>query len=493
MKNSKLKNSKFKYFTQLELENVRAFGTKQILKLADENGDPTQWTVLLGDNGVGKSTLLECFGWMMPNLADDEFEYIKLLGIDEGDAYIIEKVETPNKDKSYVLVPTLQNEYNNDFLKFLVKHKKNELRLIAGISNGKKLAKPVLEESKRVKSKNDISNIIVTGVRISYERGRLNNFAPQGNNEINTDHIRDYKLPTLIVYGANRYLGSRILPEIEESTTNRLKRKTKLADAEVILQQLDYAALKNNTKEDKNRLENSLRIAIKILRLSSKDDIKINPPATVENTPIEQVGVWINWFSGWVPLTEVSLGYKIVLSLALDLAWQLFQKDTRNSNALNEPAIVIIDELDLHLHPRWQLEIMDDLSELFPSIQFIATAHSPLIVQSSPTANFAVVHKRGNEAVIVNDPHVVTDWRVDQILNSELFERISPLNNKIESLIQEKYKILSAPVRDDNRLNEINKEILELTMSDQSEDRKALNFIDKAAQILKKHGVSLDD
>ena len=70
MKNSKLENSKFKYFTQLELENIRAFGTKQILKLADENGNPTQWTVLLGDNGVGKSTLLECFGWMKPDLAE---------------------------------------------------------------------------------------------------------------------------------------------------------------------------------------------------------------------------------------------------------------------------------------------------------------------------------------------------------------------------------------------------------------------------------------
>lgn len=54
------------YFSSLELENVRCFGEWQDLKLVDDQGRPAQWTLLLGDNGVGKTTLLQCLAWMRP-------------------------------------------------------------------------------------------------------------------------------------------------------------------------------------------------------------------------------------------------------------------------------------------------------------------------------------------------------------------------------------------------------------------------------------------
>lgn len=496
-----MNNSKFKYFTQLELENVRAFGTKQVLKLTDDNGNPTQWTVLLGDNGVGKTTLLQCFGWMKPDLANEDTDFIKLVGVDEDGAYIIEIETESDETEAIILAPDLQNEYNNDFLKLLVRHTKTDLSLMAGLSNGKRLAKPIIDNHKKTsKTKQNLSDIIVTGVKFIFERGKLDKFLPQGNVKIKANDINKFNFPFLNVYGANRYLGSRLLSEMpieDENISSRLTNKTKLADAEVILQQLDYAALKNKTKEDEKRLKDALYIVVKILRLKSEKEIKIQPPATVENTPAEQVGVWVKWFSGWVPLTELSLGYKTNLSLTLDIAWQLYQKYPNSEDSLKEPAIVIIDEIDLHLHPKWQLDIMDDLSELFPAIQFIATAHSPLVVQSSPTANFAVLQKQNDEIIIINDPHVVTDWRVDQILNSELFGRIgSRQNEKTKDLIQEKYKLLDKKHRskeDEKRLKEINDDILNLSTSKDSEDQKALNFINKASDILKKHGVNLDD
>ena len=46
------------------------------------------------------------------------------------------------------------------------------------------------------------------------------------------------------------------------------------------------------------------------------------------------------------------------------------------------PGIVLIDELDLHLHPKWQRRIIEDLRRTFPKIQFIATTHSPFLIQS---------------------------------------------------------------------------------------------------------------
>src|SRR3954454_7249599 len=54
------------YFTSLEIENVRCFAATQSLDLTGANKKPARWTLILGDNGVGKTTLLQCLAWMRP-------------------------------------------------------------------------------------------------------------------------------------------------------------------------------------------------------------------------------------------------------------------------------------------------------------------------------------------------------------------------------------------------------------------------------------------
>ncbi len=67
-------NSRPIYFTKLELENIRSFGGRQCLDLLDAQARPARWTLILGDNGVGKTTLLQCLTRMRPvfNKAPDE-------------------------------------------------------------------------------------------------------------------------------------------------------------------------------------------------------------------------------------------------------------------------------------------------------------------------------------------------------------------------------------------------------------------------------------
>lgn len=78
---------------------------------------------------------------------------------------------------------------------------------------------------------------------------------------------------------------------------------------------------------------------------------------------------------------QLSDGERGVLSVVLDLAQRLAQANPGLEDPLRDgQAVVLIDELDLHLHPRWQRTIVDKLTETFPACQFIATTHSPQIV-----------------------------------------------------------------------------------------------------------------
>lgn len=86
----------------------------------------------------------------------------------------------------------------------------------------------------------------------------------------------------------------------------------------------------------------------------------------------------------FLPYRMLSDGYRNVIGMAADIAYRCIKLNPHlGINAVTEtPGIVLIDELDLHLHPNWQKNIVADLKRVFPAIQFVATTHSLFIVQS---------------------------------------------------------------------------------------------------------------
>lgn len=81
-------------------------------------------------------------------------------------------------------------------------------------------------------------------------------------------------------------------------------------------------------------------------------------------------------------IEQLSGGYKAVLSVVADIAKRLSIANPLSANPLEEEAIILIDELDLHLHPKWQKTIVDDLKRTFPNCQFIISTHSPFVIQA---------------------------------------------------------------------------------------------------------------
>lgn len=85
--------------------------------------------------------------------------------------------------------------------------------------------------------------------------------------------------------------------------------------------------------------------------------------------------------------SQLSDGYRNVIGMVADIAYRCIKLNPHLGKDVikQTPGIVLIDELDLNLHPNWQRRIVNDLKKVFPAIQFIATTHSPFIVQSLET------------------------------------------------------------------------------------------------------------
>jgi len=172
----------------------------------------------------------------------------------------------------------------------------------------------------------------------------------------------------------------------------------------------------------------------------------------------------------------------------VDLSSRLFERYGTLTDPLSGPAVCLVDEIDLHLHPRWQRDLITRLTALFPNTQFIATAHSPLVVQAAPDANIVVLKRQGDSVIIDNAPRSVRKWRVDQILTSELFDIPSARAPELDEAIRERDEILAKPVLsddDERRLAELRAAIGDLPHGDTPEDIEAMDVIRRAAQALK--------
>ncbi len=193
---------------------------------------------------------------------------------------------------------------------------------------------------------------------------------------------------------------------------------------------------------------------------------------------------------GWVRVRELSLGYQTTLAWIVDFASKLMDRYPESDNPFAEPAICLVDEIDLHMHPRWQKELVQKLRKLFPKTQFIVTAHSPLIVQADPDANIALLRRNGDHVEIVNDVDHIKNWRVEQILASELFagagaeymDLVNPPH--IAKLLDRRRAILGQAKlskADEAEVAEIDAKLSMLPSAERPEDQKALDLIHKAA------------
>lgn len=92
-------------------------------------------------------------------------------------------------------------------------------------------------------------------------------------------------------------------------------------------------------------------------------------------------------------ISKLSAGYQSLLWMIMDLAYRVCLLNPELDNLEQITGIVMIDEIDMHLHPKWQWNIINALSSVFKNVQFIIVTHSPIVISSSKEPNIILLEE----------------------------------------------------------------------------------------------------
>ena len=171
---------------------------------------------------------------------------------------------------------------------------------------------------------------------------------------------------------------------------------------------------------------------------------------------VDSTGVYFVTRNGApIALSELSDGYRSFLALVIDLLRHIFEDHEDSAvdqagdpwkfsgGAVLVEGVVLVDEIDAHLHPTWQRRIGHMLRQVFPRIQFIVSTHSPFVAQAASTDGLFMLRADGTtsesaseDAVRVVQPEPsVRGWRAERILTSELFGMLDTIGVEAEKLL----------------------------------------------------------
>jgi predicted ATPase len=141
-----------------------------------------------------------------------------------------------------------------------------------------------------------------------------------------------------------------------------------------------------------------------------------------------------------VPFPALSDGYKAYLGWITDMLYHICMGCPPGKKLVDNFGIVLIDEIDLHLHPAWQRVVVPMIAAALPNIQFILTTHSPIVTGTMQSANiFVVAEGQSGESTVEQFKEKVHGLTSEQVLLSSYFDlsstRAPAVTGKIETLV----------------------------------------------------------
>lgn len=388
---------------EISLDNIKCFD-KQTIRTGSDN-KPYPWVTFLGENGTGKSTVLQAIAL--------------LLAGPEGAAQLLKPLGWLKEESKPGKMTLRLHQGKNDPGQYGGEKKERKIFqytfYVTGEQrqtiNNKVFTEPVITE--------DTNNRIMSWLR-------ENALLPKGKGWFGAG------------YGAFRRLtrSNRILvPSLQQPLryTNfysQFREDESLEAFETWLVYLDYRISKNNDRLAKKQKQWGINAINQLLPDGNQfDSIDANGRILFKTG------------NSKVSTVALSDGFRSVMALAGDLIWRLIEAFPESSNPLNESGVVLIDELDIHLHPTWQRDIAGLLRQTFPHIQFIMATHSPLVAASAgeDAVTYRFFRKDNNvEIERIQNIHLMS---VDQILRSDAFGLVSAFSPETQQKIDRYYSL----------------------------------------------------
>lgn len=215
-------------------------------------------------------------------------------------------------------------------------------------------------------------------------------------------------------YGVSRYPARTALSEREGNPTETLfNSNARLSDFQEWLLQLDYSQ-KSGSEKSQKRLE-KMHDLVRSDLFPGVTDFSFKKDGDNEHVVV----VFSAGKDGDVRFEELGFGYQTTLTWLVDFCKRMFELYPNADNPLQEEAVVLVDEIDLHLHPKWQRDLVPTLSKIFPNVQFIVTTHSPHVLQSMEDVNLYVLRRNAESGEIEAERSRETNftgWTVEEIL-----------------------------------------------------------------------------
>ncbi|HAT1622859.1 TPA: AAA family ATPase [Raoultella planticola] len=197
----------------------------------------------------------------------------------------------------------------------------------------------------------------------------------------------------------------------------------------------------SNLKESKKNEENSVarerqKIINNTISLFMEDFKNLN----VELKPTLHLSV--EKLNKKINVLQLSQGEKSLLALVLDICRRMMVLNPLSENPLLTAGIILIDEVDLHLHPEWQRNVLKKLTDVFPNCQFIVSTHSPQIISEVKHDQLFILGKDDNGNFNCSSPEQSYGLTSNQVLNeimktgSHKLDRSPEVQEKIDNIFR---------------------------------------------------------
>lgn len=401
------------YISHVRLENIRGFSDRRNvdLPLTRPDGSHAGWTVLAGRNGSGKTSLLQAIAltvggpWLVRNLIPDFRSWITVDR--QGSLASVRLVTSPEDFQS-------AGSQRAEIL---------DAEIFWEVDQGRETSRPGSQPGMA---------------------GTLTSEEPGGPANVRRDMSPWQADPIgwfCAAYGPfRRLIGGSAEAQRLMSTPGPAARMASLFHEEASLTEgvqwlIDKHLRALERKDGASELGNA---AIRILA----DGLL---PDDYEVSEVDSDGIWVIGRGHRFPLREMSDGYRSIAALVVDLIKQfhdcygnLHFKVSNGVPMITAPGVVIIDEVDAHLHVSWQRRIGTWLKMHFPNVQFIVTTHSPYICQAADPGGLIRLPGPSED----EPPQVVGQDLYDRVVYgsgddavlSELFGLETPYSERAEEL-----------------------------------------------------------